>query len=62
MKQRKKELEFLKKQYENQQKEIKRQEEIIRRFSNYGGQRYIRQAQSRQKMLDKMKRIEKPTR
>lgn len=57
MKQRKKELEVLKSQYENQQKEIKRQEEIIRRFSNYGDRRYIRQAQSRQKLLDKMKLV-----
>lgn len=57
MKQRKKELEVLKRQYENQQKEIKRQEEIIRRFSNYGDRRYIRQAQSRQKLLDKMKLV-----
>ncbi|GFN35048.1 ABC-F family ATP-binding cassette domain-containing protein [Tepidimicrobium xylanilyticum] len=60
MTERKKELELLKKTYENQQKEIKRQEEIIRRFSNYGGQRYIRQAQSRQKLLDKMKTLDKP--
>lgn len=60
MKQRKKELEILKKQYENQQKEIKRQEEIIRRFSNYGGRRYIKQAQSRQKLLDKMKKVKEP--
>lgn len=60
MKQRKKELEIIKKQYENQQKEIKRQEEIIRRFSNYGGRRYIKQAQSRQKLLDKMKKHQEP--
>ncbi len=57
---RKKELELLKKQYENQQKEIKRQEEIIERFKNYGDRRYIKQAQSRQKMLDKMKTLNKP--
>lgn len=60
IKQRKKDIELLKKKYEDQQKEIKRQEEIIRRFSNYGGSRYIRQAQSRQKMLDKIKLIDKP--
>lgn len=60
MKKRKVEMELLKKQYENQQKEIERQEEIIKRFLNYGGQRYIKQAQSRQKMLDKMKKIDKP--
>lgn len=60
MKKRKKEIELLEKKYEEQQKEIKRQEEIIRRFMSYGGKRYIRQAQSRQKMLDKMKLIDKP--
>ncbi len=60
MEQRKKDLELLKKKYEDQQKEIKRQEEIIKRFSNYGGQRYIKQAQSRQKMLDKMKVLDRP--
>ena len=60
MKQRKKDIELLKKQYEDQQKEIKRQEEIIKRFSNYGGSRYIKQAQSRQKMLDRMNLIDKP--
>ena len=58
MKQRKKELEVLKKQYEDQQKEIKRQEEIIERFKNYGASRYIKQAQSRQKLLNKMKVID----
>ncbi len=60
MKKRKEELELLEKKFEEQQKEISRQEDIIRRFMSYGGQRYIRQAQSRQKMLDKMKRIEGP--
>lgn len=60
MKQRMIELEIKRREYENQQKEIKRQEEIIKRFSNYGGQRYIKQAQSRQKLLDKMKRAPEP--
>lgn len=60
MEQRKKDLEVLKKQYEDQQREIKRQEEIIARYKNYGNIRYIRQARSRQKMLDKMKLIDKP--
>ena len=58
--QRKKDLEILKKQYEDQQKELKRQEEIITRFMNYGDSRYIKQAQSRQKVIDKMKLIDKP--
>lgn len=61
MERRKKDLEILKNQYENQQKEFKRQEEIINRFMNYGGARYIKQAQSRQKHLDKIKTLDKPT-
>lgn len=56
---RKRNLDLMKKKYEDQQKEIKRQEEIITRFMNYGGSRYIKQAQSRQKLLDKMKVINK---
>lgn len=61
MRQRKKDLEVLKKQFSDQQKEIERQKEIIERFSNYGGSRYIKQAQARQKLLDKIDRIEEPT-
>lgn len=61
MVQRKKDMDILKKQYEDQQKEIKRQEEIISRFMNYGGARHIKQAQSRQKLLNKMKVIDKFT-
>jgi len=60
MKKRKDELELLEKRFEEQQKEIGKQEEIVRRFMSYGGQRYIRQAQSRQKMLNKMKKIDRP--
>ncbi len=60
MDQRKKDLEIMKSQYDNQQKELKRQEEIINRFMNYGGARYIKQAQSRQKLLDKIKTLDKP--
>ncbi|SDZ18388.1 ATP-binding cassette, subfamily F, member 3 [Proteiniborus ethanoligenes] len=61
MNKRKVELELLEKKYEEQQKEISRQEEIIRRFMSYGGQRYIRQAQSRQKMLERMKKLDSPS-
>lgn len=60
MHQRKIDLENAGREYENQQKEIKRQEEIIQRFANYGGSRYIKQSQSRQKLLDKMKLVERP--
>lgn len=60
---RKKEIEVEKRLYENQQKEIERQEEIIERFASLGGslrKRGIAQSRSRQKLLDKMKRLEKP--
>lgn len=60
MDRRKKELELYKKHFEDQQKEIKRQEEIIQRFKAYGTERYHGLAQSRQKMLDKMKVLAKP--
>lgn len=46
--------------YEKQQKEISRQKEIIQRFENYGNNRFIRQASSRRKLLDKMDLIENP--
>lgn len=59
----KKEIEVEQRAYENQQKEIERQEEIIERFANLGGslrKRGIAQSRSRQKLLDKMKKLEKP--
>ncbi|MDO5725271.1 MAG: ABC-F family ATP-binding cassette domain-containing protein [Tissierellia bacterium] len=56
--QRKKDLEIRRRQYENQQKEIELQEKIIQRFLNMGRDRLIKQGQSRQKLLDKMKRVE----
>ena len=46
--------------YEKQQKEISRQKEIIQRFENYGNNRFIKQASSRRKLLDKMALIENP--
>ncbi|NLK44515.1 MAG: ABC-F family ATP-binding cassette domain-containing protein, partial [Tissierellia bacterium] len=61
MARRKKDLEIYKKHFEDQQREIKRQEEIIARFKSYGGEKYHRLAQSRQKLLDKMKVLTKPT-
>ncbi|KWZ78316.1 ribosomal protection-like ABC-F family protein [Anaerococcus tetradius] len=63
MAQRKKDLEVRLHQYKSQQKEIERQEEIIDRLKNLGGskrKRGISQSRSRQKLLDKMERIEKP--
>lgn len=60
MKKRKTELEQKKKQYEEYEKEIKRQEEMIQRLHSYGSKRNIRQAFSRQKALDKIKKMDKP--
>lgn len=61
MRQRKKDFEVLKRQYEDQQKEIKRQEEIIKRYLSLGRDRFIKQGKSRKKMLDKMQKIEMPS-
>ena len=63
MVQRKKDLQVRIHQYKSQQKEIERQEEIIDRLKNLGGskrKRGISQSRSRQKLLDKMERVEKP--
>ena len=63
MQKRKKDLEVRLHQYKSQQKEIARQEEIIDRLKNLGGskrKRGISQSRSRQKLLDKMERIEAP--
>ena len=53
-------LEVLSHQYEQQQKEIKRQEEIIQRFRSFNREKSIKKAESRQKMLNKMERIDSP--
>ena len=63
MEKRKKDREVRIHQYKSQQKEIERQEEIIERLKNQGGskrKRGISQSRSRQKLLDKMERVEKP--
>ncbi len=46
--------------YLSQQKEIKRQEEVIARLRSFNREKSIRRAESREKMLDKMERLEKP--
>lgn len=48
------------KAYVNQQKEIKRQEEIITKLRSFNREKSIRQAESREKMLERIERIEKP--
>jgi ATP-binding cassette, subfamily F, member 3 len=49
------------KDYELQQKEIKRLEEMIDRFRSFNREKSIKQAESKEKMLDKIERIDKPT-
>ncbi len=48
------------KAWENQQKEIERQEKIIERYRSFNREKSIRAAESRQKMLDKTERLERP--
>lgn len=48
------------KQYELQQKEIERQEAIIERFRSYNREKSIKQAESREKALDKIERLKRP--
>jgi ATP-binding cassette subfamily F protein 3 len=53
--------EIERKHYISQQKEIKRQEEIIRELRSHGRDKLIKRAQSREKKLDKINVIDKPT-
>lgn len=48
------------KTYEQQQKEIEKQEEIIRRFKGHGTEKLVKRAKSREKMLDKMEVVDRP--
>lgn len=48
-------------EYEKQQREIHRQEEIIERFKRYNTEAYYVKAKSREKLLSHMERLEKPT-
>ena len=49
------------KQYYNQQREIKHQEEVITKLKSFNREKSIKRAESREKMLDKIERLEKPT-
>ncbi|MGB3367468.1 MAG: ABC-F family ATP-binding cassette domain-containing protein [Acidaminobacteraceae bacterium] len=49
------------KEYENQKKEIDKQEEIVRRFKGHGTEKLAKRARSREKRLDMMEISEKPT-
>ncbi|MBQ7200591.1 MAG: ABC-F family ATP-binding cassette domain-containing protein, partial [Eubacterium sp.] len=46
--------------YEKQQAEIKHQEAVITKLKQFNREKSIRRAESREKMLDKIERIEKP--
>lgn len=52
--------EALIKHYLNQQKEIKHQEEVIAKLRSFNREKSIRRAESREKMLNKIERIDKP--
>ena len=52
--------EILRREYEKQQAEIARQEEIIRRFKQHGTEHLTKRARSREKRLAMMDIIEKP--
>lgn len=53
--------EDLLKQYYNQQREIKHQEEVIAKLKSFNREKSIKRAESREKMLDKIERLDKPT-
>lgn len=48
------------KEYENQQQEIKHQEAVIEKLKQFNREKSIRRAESREKTLAKIERIEKP--
>lgn len=48
------------KEYLNQQAEIKHQEAVIEKLKSFNREKSIKRAESREKMLNKMERIEKP--
>lgn len=49
------------KAYLNQQQEIKHQEEVIAKLKSFNREKSVKRAESREKMLDKIERIDKPS-
>ena len=47
--------------YENQQREIKHQEEVIAKLKSFNREKSIKRAESREKMLNKIEVLEKPS-
>ena len=54
-------MDALLKQYENQQREIKHQESVIAKLKSFNREKSIKRAESREKMLDKIEVLDKPT-
>lgn len=48
------------KQYYNQQRDIKHQEEVIAKLKSFNREKFVKRAESREKLLDKVERLEKP--
>ena len=48
------------KAWQNQQREIKRQEEVIAKLKSFNREKSVRRAESREKLLDKIERLDKP--
>lgn len=61
MEQRVERFESRRRAYERQQDEIARQEAIIERYRSFNREKSIRAAESREKKLEKMERLERPT-
>ncbi len=49
------------KEYLNQQREIKHQEAVIEKLRSFNREKSIKRAESREKMLDKITLVEKPS-
>ena len=49
------------KAWQNQQAQIKHQEEVIEKLRSFNREKSIKRAESREKMLDKIERLDKPT-
>ena len=54
------EKEIEQKKYDDQQKEIKKQEESIERLKAYGREKHLKRARSKEKSLDKVEVLDKP--
>lgn len=48
------------KHFEQQQAEIKRQEEIIKKLRSFNQEKFIKRAESREKAIDRMEKLDKP--